>query len=110
MGRINILDVIAEDPLDFRFRLYGTGYLVDGGRDYTGKALRDSRFPLHAAAAAQDYSNVKRFGLPARHLVTARLGDIRYEYERVLLPFAADRRTVDTILACSTIRPRLSAD
>jgi DNA-binding transcriptional ArsR family regulator len=54
--------------------------------------------------AAQDYGAVRDLGTPLYHDVVAVRDGVTRSYARLILPFAADGRTVDWLTVCSADR------
>lgn len=104
VGTTHLVDVSADDPAKYRFRIYGTAVrqviqnytteLVLGA--WPSKALRDS--------VIEDYSAVAFTGTPSYHHVVALIDYVTYSYSRLILPMANDGRQVNMLLVCINAR------
>lgn len=96
-----VLTDVERDPFRFRVRLMGTAIVAAFGRDFTGRYLHEV-----LAGFERDYSYLHRVEVAETGLPNYRHGDPAMPFkldfaplERVYLPFAADGRQVDMILA-----------
>ena len=93
---------VHRDPLRLKYRLVGTAITEIAGRELTGQWL-DEVHPgvtIFSDAVARLVHNAEPMwqrGKPTVMLAHKEL----IQVERLLLPLAADGRTVDMILACS---------
>lgn len=91
---------IHREPLRFKFRLYGTQHIVPSGGDHTGKWIDEAYPNFVASDVYADYVLVAEKGVPSYRKGNASYHAPEYkELERIMLPLAGDRRTVDMILA-----------
>lgn len=101
----HLVDVSDSDPENWFFRLVGS--IVPRtlrwpiGRD----TLSSCPWPEYKAAVIQDYDTVRSTGTPMYQEFAIRLDWIAYQYSRVVLPFADDGRTIDTLMSCVVHRP-----
>jgi hypothetical protein len=100
-----LIDVVRL-PLRFRYRLVGTRIVEAMGKDPTGQWL-DEAHP-HARGTPAFFSRYERAvgtGTPSRRKGTALLWSHRdyREIENILLPLAADGKTVDMIMVYTSI-------
>lgn len=99
---VALIDVDRRTPLEMTYRLVGTELARWVGRDNTGRSVRLCyREELGADwdIAVRDYERAAWRGEPVRrwnHGV--RPNGLLFEYERILLPLAADGRTVDGLM------------
>lgn len=102
LGQVFLLDVIREQALDFRFRLFGSEMARVYGRDLTGRRLSELEDREFTAALRPDYASVASSGRPL-----LRRGRLEWSqrdhigYERLLLPLSGDGVTVDMILGAT---------
>jgi hypothetical protein len=114
LGRTHLIDVTAEDPADYRIRLYGTmTRVVSSGRldnPNNPTNLRLGSYPSepYRKALMEDYHTVCLTGVPCYQQVVANIDYIAYSYSRLILPMAQDGRKVDTLMVC--INPRKFSD
>lgn len=99
LPRILMVDVV-RDPLDFRYRHWGTGVTDLHGRDMTGRPVRDLRPPAFADLVWRQYAQVveRRAAALFVHEVPTRLGHWR-RHAILRLPFSSDGERVDIILS-----------
>jgi hypothetical protein len=53
LGHTHLVDVSAQDPADYRFRLYGSKVRLDRFRNYSNTRVGDYRLVRHAALPAR---------------------------------------------------------
>jgi hypothetical protein len=101
LGWLMMMDPI-DGGRDYRYRLYGSSIAGTTGRDLTGRKVSDS-FPLFAEWTTQVYQNVMRDRRP----VLTRHSPRRYvrvdQWERLILPFAAEDGSVGRLLVGAVI-------
>jgi hypothetical protein len=101
LPHIAMYDVVHEaDRLRFRIRLLGTANVQLMGSDCTGRYLDEQMRPDDAARITATYRSVVEERRP--HYWRSFLstpGREHMNYERLLLPLAADGTTVDMVLA-----------
>jgi hypothetical protein len=101
LPHIAMYDVVRDaDRLRFRIRLLGTANVQLMGSDCTGEFLDEQMNAQDGARVAASYRSVAEEGRPhywRSFLVTP--GREHVHYERLLLPLAADGRTVDVLVA-----------
>lgn len=97
LPRIMLADV-RHDPLDFRYRLVGTGVCDTHWFDFTHMTPRELEPPEYGRLVWDDYAEATRRAEPTAHVVLfeARL-KTRY-YARIILPLAADGARVDMLM------------
>ncbi|MCC7046353.1 MAG: PAS domain-containing protein [Alphaproteobacteria bacterium] len=98
LGHMHIVDVTAQDPSDYRYRLYGSKVRLNRFSNYTNTRLGDLPSLPYRNALIDDYSAVAWSGTPLYQNVVARLQSIRYSYSRLLLPLAEDGRRVNMLI------------
>lgn len=103
LSNIWLVDVFQE-PLRFRFRLFGTRIVDYAGEDNTGKWL-DERWPDFDAEVLKAVIDSKQPSW-SRGASVFRPEKDYYELERVRLPLARDGETVDMILVLTVFFDR----
>lgn len=102
MGMTCVIDVGPQDPMDFLVRLYGSQIPLPD--NMSGRRLAEMHTSqVYREMLAQDYSAARDIGVPIYHDVVASIDYITHSYARLILPFAADGRTVDQLIVCSVI-------
>lgn len=96
----HLIDVRDSDPENWFFRLVGSIVPQTLGWPIGRDTLSACPWPEYKAMLIQDYSTVKMTGVPMYQEFAIRIDWIAYQYSRVVLPFADDGRTVDTLMSC----------
>lgn len=99
LPRIIMVDV-SDDPLDFRYRHWGTGVTALHGEDMTGRRVGALRPPVFAELVWRQYAEVverKAAGLYVHEVPT------KYRHWRrhaiLRLPFSSDGERVDIVMS-----------
>lgn len=97
LPQVMTLDLLRADGelRAIRYRLIGSMIRDAYGEDTTGKLVEI--FPRHFRLAAESCKPVWRFGPPAQTILKGRVTAI----ENLILPLAADGRTVDVLVLLS---------
>jgi hypothetical protein len=98
LPRIMLADVLPE-PLDFRYRLCGTGITNVHLKNMTGMGPRDLLPEAYAAMIHQHYCEAVRRRAPLLHLIVLDIDDRARSYARLLLPLSEDGSTVTMLMA-----------
>jgi len=101
-----LLDVV-DDPRRFRVRLVGSALLQTGTPARTGDFMADHMPPKRRAALLADLGSVVETREPMwsrGEPVLLRHNTFVHEVERIVLPLAADGRTVDKLLGLSIVQ------
>jgi hypothetical protein len=96
LGRAHIVDTKEEDPLNYRFRLWGTVNSYQG--EYTNRRLGEMPAGLMRDDAVEDYWEVVTTGVPTYQLIYRGEHYVRYSYARLALPLAKDGKQVDQLI------------
>ena len=89
---------VERAPLDYRMRLAGSMLCATVGFEMRGKTFDEIHPPDKAAEIRREFDNVVNSGRPHYANRSARwLPDGPPHYRRLLLPFAADGITVDSL-------------
>jgi hypothetical protein len=100
MGTTSIVEVDAKDPHDFRMRLYATQLNLPASM--SNRKLSELHYSeLYRDMLMQDYAAARDIGTPLYHDIAAIIDYITHTYSRLILPFAADGRTVNQLLVSS---------
>ncbi len=98
LGDVALVDV-KHDPLRFRFRLDGTRHVERFGFDMTGKWLEDFPEPEMRQVIFNSYREVVESRKPRRRFRDLNTDGRMFRYEALLLPLAADGKTVDMLVS-----------
>ncbi len=99
---LTLIDVVWEqERLRLRCRLVGTGVAARFGRDITGLYAEEAYPEAYLAQALDTYGAIIGSRSPqlSRHRIPIE-GREHAEYDRLILPLAADGDTVDMFLSC----------
>ncbi len=98
LGFVHLVEV-SHDPLDFRYRVFGTHIAQAIGIDLTGESI--SQNPEWAAELRQGYEEVveRKSALYQIHEIDRFKGT--YRHHRILLPLSNDDETVNMVLVLS---------
>lgn len=100
--RLNVFDASYDDPLVYRWIMFGYDYQMEG-RSFYNARLSDLSSPAYRTGICEDYFAVKAMGIPMVHKVTAKFPDVVYAYDRILLPIASDGYHVDGLIGFSLL-------
>jgi hypothetical protein len=89
---------VTYDPLEFRYRVAGTGTFRVHGEELTGKHPRDLQPPEFGMLIYNHYCEAVARREPILHLIQLDVGDVATSYARVILPLGSDGQTVDRLL------------
>lgn len=98
LPRIMLVDV-EQEPLDFRYRLSGTGICEVHGTDPTGSRPRDLKPQAYGALIDSHYRAVVAGGVPMLHLIVLDTYDRARAYARLLLPLSEDGVRVTMLMS-----------
>jgi hypothetical protein len=97
LPRVMLADV-RPDPLEFRYRLSGTGIADIHGREHTGKSPRDLTPPAYGALIHAHYCEAVRRREPLLHLIMLDTDERSRSYARLLLPLSEDGIAVTMLM------------
>jgi hypothetical protein len=98
LPRIMLADVLDE-PLDFRYRLAGTGIRNVHGNDMTGRSPRELEPPAYGDLIFAHYCEAVRRRAPLLHLIVLDAHQRSRSYARLLLPLSSDGERVTMLMA-----------
>lgn len=99
LPRMMLADVFSDGPLDFRYRLSGTGINAILSGEYTGKRPRDLAPPAYGAMVHDHYCLSVRRREPLFHIIMLDSFERLVTYIRLLLPLSEDGETVTMLIA-----------
>ena len=106
MPWVFLLDVVRGDPLDYAFRLVGTGNVSLVGRDATGQLASEVFDRVGAPFVLETFDSTVAEAAPTVWIVTVphdRSGEVTIH--RGPFPLARDGRTVDMLLCVAAPWP-----
>ncbi|HEV2677882.1 MAG TPA: PAS domain-containing protein [Aliidongia sp.] len=98
LPRIMLVD-IEQEPLDFRYRLAGTGICDTHSTDPTGSRPRDLKPRAYGSLVDGHYRAVVMRRVPTLHLIVLDTHDRSSAYARLLLPLSEDGVRVTMLMA-----------
>lgn len=113
MPRVALIDVLRdESPVHFRYRLAGTEIGDRAGRDPTGKRFDELYRGAYLEQALETYWAILEDGQPhfSRRVFPLIEGREYLQYARLILPLAADGRTIDMLLLVTAYLERVAVD
>jgi len=97
LPRVMLVDV-SSDPIDFRFRLAGTGLFNIHGAELTNKRAMDLEPPAYGAMIHRLYADALARRAPVAHRLLIECQTRRSAYMRVILPLSEDGETINRLL------------
>jgi len=82
IGTLHVVDVSSNDPVDFRFELFG--YALPFGAQEKPRA---HPVAIYAESTLRDYNTVRLTARPRLQRIRCRLDDTLHHYTRLILPF-----------------------
>jgi hypothetical protein len=97
LPRVMLVDV-STDPVDFRFRLAGTGLFNIHGAELTNKRALDLEPPAYGALIHRHYCDALERRAPIAHRVLIECETRRGAYLRIILPLSEDGAAINRLL------------
>lgn len=97
LPRVMMADV-SYDPLDFRYRLAGTGIRSIHGEELTSKRARDLAPPDFGRMIHDHYELAVARRAPMLHLLRLDVDNAERSYGRMILPLSEDAQRVDRLM------------
>lgn len=91
---------VSYEPLEFRYRVAGTGLFAMHGQELTGKLAHELQPPEFGAIIHRHYAEAVQRRAPLLHLVELTVNYLTTSYARIILPLASDGVTVDRLMTC----------
>jgi predicted DNA-binding ribbon-helix-helix protein len=108
-GMVHVVDVTADDPANYRFRVFGKRVALAWGGDFAGGRLGDLQGPQYRSATVEDYLTVAATETPQLQEVDAWLGGNHRIYQRLIVPLATSHGKRDCLLVAVRYRPGFAA-
>lgn len=100
LGRIGILDVV-DGGADFRFRVYGSNIATAYKGEMTGKSVQEYRSNFRDVIVP-GYRRCFETREPRYDILKIDDEAMLYRWERIVVPLAADGRTINMLMVCTT--------
>jgi hypothetical protein len=97
LPRVMLVDV-STDPVDFRFRLAGTGLFRIHGAELTNKRALDLEPPAFAALMQRLYCDALNRRSPIAHRLLIEAETRRSAYMRIILPLSEDGVVINRLM------------
>jgi len=97
LPRVMLVDV-STDPLDFRFRLAGTGIFRIHGAELTNKRALELEPPAYAALTHRLYCDALERRAPIAHRLLIEAETKRSAYMRIILPLSEDAAVINRLM------------
>jgi predicted DNA-binding ribbon-helix-helix protein len=97
-GLVHVVDASADDPMNFRFRLWARRVLLNGAQNLAGQRLAEVPGREYREAAAEDYSAARTTGTPRLQKIDASVSNSRRAYQRLIVPFRGTDGRPDRLL------------
>lgn len=97
LARVMMAEV-SYDPMDFRYRVAGSGLFKMHGEELTGKHARELRPPEFGALIHAHYCEVVARRAPILHIIQLDTEEVEASYARIILPLAGDGKTIDRLI------------
>jgi hypothetical protein len=97
LPRVMLVDV-SPDPIDFRFRLAGTGLFKIHGAELTNRRALDLEPPAYGALIHRHYCDALVRRAPVAHRVRIECATRRSAYMRIILPLSEDDRAINRLM------------
>jgi len=91
---------VTYDPLEFRYRVAGTGLFAMHGQELTGKLARELQPPEFGALIHHHYVEVIERRVPILHLIELTVNYLATSYARIILPLSSDGAVIDRLMTC----------
>jgi hypothetical protein len=89
---------VAEDPIDFRFRLAGTGTFRIHGAELTNKRALDLEPAAYGALIHRLYCDALTRGAPIAHRLLIECRTRRSAYMHIILPLSEDGQAINRLM------------
>ena len=93
-----MLAEVSYDPLDFRYRLAGTGIRSIHGEELTNKRAGDLMPPEFGRMIHAHYELAVARRMPLLHLLRLDFDNAQRSYVRLILPLSEDGRVMDRLM------------
>jgi hypothetical protein len=100
LSRVMLIDV-SYQPLNFVYRVFGSGIAWAHGKEYTGKSVRQLEPAEFAKLVWDQYLQVVNERRPCLHGVIFSAEERYNKYHRLTLPLSGDGSVIDKLLAIS---------
>jgi len=92
---------VTYDPLDFVYRVFGSGVAAAHGADFSNKSVSEIQPPEFATVIGEQYGEVIARRTPVLHQVIYSPRRRHIDYQRITMPLSTDGEIIDMLLAVS---------
>jgi hypothetical protein len=89
---------VSYDPLEFRYRVAGTGLFAMHGGELTGKLARELDPPEFGALIHQHYVEAIERRAPILHVIELTVNNLAASYARIILPLSSNGEVIDRLM------------
>jgi len=107
-SHVSIIEV-QRDPVRFRYRHVSTALTAHLGYEMTGRSVEEIPEPSMRAFTRRFYEQAVQRRAPLHDVNTVLIERYSWSYEVLILPFAADGETIDTLLIYRRTEPPTAA-
>jgi hypothetical protein len=97
-GQLHVVDTATEDPGGYFFRFWGSAIQLNRFANYQGVRLAEVPHNALREIALRSYRGAVATARPAYDWMHVTTGTFARGYARLILPLAADGRTVDRLI------------
>ncbi len=91
---------VSYNPLEFRYRVVGTGLFAMHGHELTGKLARELDPPEFGALIHRHYTEAIERRAPILHVIELTVNYLATSYARIILPLSSDGTVIDRLMTC----------
>ncbi len=107
LGRISILEVVAGNPPDFIYRVYGTMISSADGDEMTNRSVHVIEPAEYRDMVFRHYCEAVEAAAPTFHEIEVQARDLRASYQRGLFPLSDDQIVINRLLSIGGWGPEL---
>ena len=104
VGNTHVVDCSSDDPMHYRFAVYGIKSRVESRRNFQSRRIQDAGWQALKQFGASDYSRIKASGRYDLVAVEYELDGNRTAYRRLVIPLARHGREVSHLLVAMVMQ------
>src|SRR4051812_30491761 len=89
---------VSYQPLEFRYRVAGTGLFAMHGQELTGKLARELEPSEFGAMIHRHYAEAVARRAPTLHMIELTVNYLTTSYARIILPLSNDGTVIDRLM------------
>lgn len=99
---------VSYDPLEFRYRVAGTGVFTMHGQELTHKRAQDLMPPAFGDLIHRHYSEAVARRAPILHVLQLTIDAVETSYARIILPLSGNGTVIDRLLTVESYQGNLA--